>query len=625
MATIDDALRRALQHHQAGELDLADELYRQILADQPQHPDALHLRGLVRLQRGDPAAAIQAIAAAVSLNDRQPAYHNNLGEAYRASGQYPAAKQCYLRALALAPHNAAAHNNLGLVHLALGELPEAERQFAEAVRLQPAYPQAHLNLGNMLYAQGKLSQAIAAYEQALAQDPNMVSAHHNLGMVLQSDKRYAEAAACHRRAVALAPRAAASIGALAVSLHLLEQLDEAAAEYRHYLELTPDDAAAHMNLATVLHRQRRFAEADAEYERAAALGLRTVELFIQRGTCTQSMGELARAAEFFRTAIEIDPSRDEPHFRLGAALLAAGNLAEGWPEYEWRLKRVARDFAQPLWDGRDLGGKRIVLYAEGGQGLGDTLQFVRFERLVRSRGGEVMLEVQPALVPLLTQSGYADVVPTGAPLPKPCDVQAAMMSLPRILGTSLDSIPADVPYLSARSDLVEAWSRRLAPYPALKVGIHWHGSQIAIGDGRVVPLAQFESLAQIPGVTLISLQKKEGLDQLAAVADRFTVLDFSGELDEEHGALQDTAAIMKNLDLVVTNDTVTAHLAGALAVPVWVALPYSAEWRWLTVRDDSPWYPTMRLFRQMRLDDWSTVFQGMADKLAALAAARGGA
>jgi hypothetical protein len=240
---------------------------------------------------------------------------------------------------------------------------------------------------------------------------------------------------------------------------------------------------------------------------------------------------------------------------------------------------------------------------------------------VQKRGGDVVFHVQAPLVPLLHESGL-EPAPIGAPVRPPADLQAPLMSLPRIFGTTLESIPAQVPYLTAKAELVDAWREKLRPLGGFKIGVHWHGSQIAIGDMRVIPLAEFEPLARVPGVTLVSLQKMEGLDQIAAVADRFKVVDFRNELDEAHGALMDSAAIIKNLDLVVTNDTVTAHLAGGLAMPVWVALLYSAEWRWLAAREDSPWYPTMRLFRQTRLDDWNGVFTRMATKLAALVGRR---
>ena len=297
-------------------------------------------------------------------------------------------------------------------------------------------------------------------------------------------------------------------------------------------------------------------------------------------------------------------------------MLAAGDFAGGWPEYEWRLKRVARHQSLPTWDGRDLDGKRIVLYAEGGQGFGDTLQFVRYAPLVRQRGGDVVLEVQPTLVKLLAESGFNHVVAEETPLVPPCDFQAAMMSLPRILGTDLASIPAPVPYLRAQAEAVAAWGEKLAQYAGLKIGIHWHGSRIAVDNGRVIPLHEFEVLARLPGIHLFSMQMGSAAAELSNIAQDWPLMDLSPALHDFH----DSAAITSNFDLVITSDSALAHLAGALGTPVWVALPYSAEWRWLTDRDDSPWYPTMRLFRQAHVNEWSGAFSRMASELTRLVA-----
>ncbi|MGD9722730.1 MAG: tetratricopeptide repeat protein [Pirellulales bacterium] len=469
---------------------------------------------------------------------------------------------------------------------------------------------------------GDLLAAAENCRQILSGDGRHADAWHLLGLVLQAQRRYSEAVACHREVLSIRPNASAAMGALAVSLQLLEQLDEAAAEYRRFLQFEPDSADARLNLATVLHKQWHLAEAETEYRHYLRLRAPHVDVLVQMGQCLQAQRKLAEAADCFRSAIALDPERDEPRFRLGAALLAAGDFDGGWPQYDWRLKRVARNFALPQWDGRPLDGRRVLIYSEWGQGLGDTLQFVRYLPLVQARGGEVALAVQPQLLPLLHTSGFQTAASVDRP-PGDCHVQAALMSLPRILGTRLDCIPADVPYLSADDALESLWRQRLAAHDGVKIGIHWHGSQVAIRDGRVIPLAEFAALARVPGTILVSLQKQEGVEQIAAVADRFEVLDFGDQLDGEHGALMDTAALMKTLDLVVTNDTVTAHVAGALSVPVWVALVFSAEWRWLADRDDSPWYPTMRLFRQARIGDWQSVLEPMAHQLAALAAGPG--
>jgi hypothetical protein len=249
--------------------------------------------------------------------------------------------------------------------------------------------------------------------------------------------------------------------------------------------------------------------------------------------------------------------------------------------------------------------------------LGDTLHFIRYLKVLERTGGRVFFEVQPILAPLLKASGYRGVIPRGSPLPR-FDVQIPLMSLPMALSTTLETIPAEVPYLAADSRLIKTWRTHLRSIAGFKIGAVWQGNpQYAMDHFRSFPLAQLAPLAEIEGVQLVSLQKHAGSEQIAALEGRFTVVDLSSTLDTTAGAFMDTAAVMCNLDLVVTSDTAAAHLAGGLGVPVWLALPTVAEWRWLRTRSDSPWYPTMRLFRQSRRGEWPDVFAQMKDALAA--------
>ncbi len=262
---------------------------------------------------------------------------------------------------------------------------------------------------------------------------------------------------------------------------------------------------------------------------------------------------------------------------------------------------------QPTWDGADLNGKSLLIHGE--QGLGDALQFVRYVRLVERRGIEPVLTVRDRLVPILKQSGYSNVIGFSDPVPS-CDFKISLLSLPRVFGTTLSTIPADIPYLTAKADLVDVWRERLGDGGGFRVGICWQGSASNPGDAlRSFRLAALEPLARVPGVRLISLQKLDGLDQLRDLAGRFHVVDLSSELDEAAGLFMDTAAVMQHLDLVITADTGVAHLAGALGVQTWVALAALADWRWLHARDDSPWYPTLRLFRQATAGDWGELFR----------------
>ncbi len=305
-------------------------------------------------------------------------------------------------------------------------------------------------------------------------------------------------------------------------------------------------------------------------------------------------------------------------------LLLLGDFAAGWPEYEWRFRADGIPkwpWLQPMWDGSPLEGRTILLQRE--QGLGDILQAIRYAPLVKQRGGRVLVVSPRKMIPILsTCAGIDQLLPDDERLPK-FDVFAPLLSLPGIFKTDLATIPADVPYLSAPAESVEHWRGVFAKDRRLRVGIGWQGSTTFKGDrARSFPLALFEPLAAIPGVRLLSLQKGAGSEQLADA--KFKVEDLGSTLDEGAAAFCDTAAVIENLDLVISSDTALAHLAGALAARVWVALPLSPDWRWLLDRDDSPWYPTMRLFRQTRAGDWPAVFERIAAELTLLASRRNG-
>ncbi len=321
--------------------------------------------------------------------------------------------------------------------------------------------------------------------------------------------------------------------------------------------------------------------------------------------------------------MRLKPDYAEAHYNRSFVYLARGQLAEGWQGYRWRFRckdYKGRRFDVPLWDGSPLGDRTLLVHAE--QGLGDTLHFIRYLKLVHQAGGRVYVEVQPALAPLLKSSGITGVIPGGATLPR-FDLHVPLLSLPGVLGTTLETVPADVPYLAADPRLLKHWRGQLRGVTGYKVGIVWQGNpEYSLDQFRSIPLREFAPLADVPDVHLLSLQKTHGLEQLADAAGQFSVIELGSKLDQTGGAFMDTAAVICNLDLVVTSDTATAHLAGGLGVPVWVALSHAPEWRWMLDREDSPWYPTMRLFRQSRQGDWSDVFVRLKKELAAYVARR---
>lgn len=521
MIDIPEALRTGLEHHRAGRLVEAEQLYRHVLQIHPRHAGAIHLLGLIAFQIGKHDVAVDYLTQAIKVDAFHAPFSADLGEIYRAMGKFP--------------------------------------------------------------------EAIAAYRAALRLNPEMPDTQNSLGTLLQAQDRAAEAAACFREAVQFNPR---------------------------FIE-------AYRNLGNVLEAQGQLAEAQSAFEKAAQLAPDSIEVQLGLGKCLRAQGNWSGALDCYEKASRLQPDLAAVHYDAAQARLALGDFANGWREFEWRLQCPAvahRTYPLGVWNGAALQGHRVLVHAEGG--LGDTLQFIRFLPQVAERGGLAIVEVPPELVPLLEQSGFENLLRAGES-PAPCHLQAPLLSLPGILGTTLDTIPAPAAYLTARPRLVAQWGQKLSELTGCKVGIAWQGDpRHPLDRLRSIPLAEFKPLVEVPGVRLISLQKKDGLEQLATVAGAFEVIDYGGELDETEGALMDTAAIMANLDLVVTSDMAVAHLAGALGVPVWVALPVAADWRWMQDRPDSPWYPTMRLFRQGLGGVWADVFQPMAAELAALVLAR---
>ncbi|MHB1425852.1 MAG: tetratricopeptide repeat protein, partial [Gemmataceae bacterium] len=388
--------------------------------------------------------------------------------------------------------------------------------------------------------------------------------------------------------------------------------------YREALRLRPDYAKAHINYGVALVARGDLEEALRFLNEGVRLSPDSAEAHSSLGTALCSQGRLDDALAEYEQAIDLKADYAEAHWNRALVRLLRGDLERGWPDYEWRWRCTRRspvpDFTQPRWDGGPLQGRTILLHAE--QGLGDTLHFVRYAPLVKACGGRVIVQCQAALIPLLRRSpGIDELAPWGEPSP-PFDVQTPLMSLPGLFHTTLETVPADIPYLFADPDLAAHWQRQLSVVSGRRIGITWQGSPRHHWDcHRSVPLSAFEPLAQIDGVQLISLQQGHGVEQLRHWQGRTPVLQPGDFVDRANGPFMDTAAILCNLDLVIAVDTALAHLAGGLGVPVWLALHHTPDWRWLLERADNPWYPTARLFRQPAPGDWASVFGRIADWL----------
>ncbi len=498
-------------------------------------------------------------------------------ELHRA-GQLDAAEPLYRQVLDLEPNNAYALNLLGLLMQARGRLAEAAEFLTRAIAADDTRPDVQENLAAVYLAMGKVAEAIARRRRVLQMLHDCPVAHNALGVALESAGDYPAALACFREAVRRQPDYVEAHNNLGAALKELGKVDEAIRAV--------GDAI-------------RLKSAAAEADRGPADD-RTEQPPTQR----TAGGELSLAALRYNRAM---------------MLLLSGDFDRGWPEYEWRLRLpgcMPPPWSQPQWDGSPLDGRTILLHPE--QGLGDAFQFIRYAPLVKQRGGRVILLCSRNLAALLgTCAGIDRLCYPDEGLP-PFDVYSSLMSLPAIFHRESRAIPNVVPYLSAAAELVEHWRGELGVARGPRVGIGWQGSPRYHGDRfRSIPLAAFAPLAKVAGIRLISLQKGVGGRQIADAG--FPIEDFGSRLDLAGHAFRDTAAVIQNLDLVITSDTALAHLAGALGARVWVALRSVPDWRWLLQGEDCPWYPTMRLFRQSQAGDWSGVFQRMAAELSVLA------
>lgn len=589
MASIADTFTEAKRLRQSGQLGRAEAAFRQVVQAHPANVEALHLLADTCQDAGKLEEAVRYFREAVRLAPGRVEGHNGLGISLTLLGRLPEALASFQEALRVKPDSAEAFNNVGTVYQRLGNYSEAATNFRQAVRLRPQFAEGHNNLGVALMGLNKLEEALATFRRSLELKPDYVEAHKNAGIALRDLDRLDEAIASFETALRLKPDYADGLISLGLAQMKLGKLDEAIATYHRALELRPDFAEGHNNLGIMYLDQGRIDDALAQYRRT----------------------------------IRLKPDYPDGHWNHALLLLLLGDFRHGWLEYEWRrkMRNVGANIRQPLWSGAPLEGKTILLFTE--QGAGDTFQFVRYAPLVQARGGRVVLAARANLVPMLARSPGIDVLYAQGAQPPLFQFFAPLMSLPGIFETDLDSIPAQVPYLFADPELIEKWRSELASVDGLRIGVAWQGDPKYPGDrNRSFPLEHFAPLARVPGVRLLSLQKGPGREQIEALSGQFPVIDLADRLDVSGGAFMDTAAVMMNLDLVITSDTAIAHLAGGLGLPVWVALSKVPDWRFLLEREDSPWYPTMRLFRQPAVKDWPSVFQRMAHELTKVAATK---
>lgn len=563
--------------------------YFQLVLDrEPNHVQALCNMGMIYSDLNDAQKSEHYLRQAISLRPDSVQPHFRLALLCNLQGRIEEAVSHYTKVLQLNPTMAEAYWALGNIQLNQDDAVSAMDLYCLALKYRPDYPECYKSLGNSLFQQNQFRAAAAAYQKAIALVPSYASAYCDLGIarMMLADDRAAELAFCTA------------------------------------LEFRPDLPEAHYNLGNLYRNEFRFQEAMECYRRVLAASATKQQLAKSLGwhasnnlaLCLHETGQTEEAIVLFREALLTDPENPKLHCNLGYALLMAGKLEEGWPEHEWRWKdpkfpTKPRNFGCPQWRGEPLNGATILLHAE--QGLGDTLQFVRYVAEVVARGGKVILEVQPRLLRLLSRyPGVHQVLAQGEPVPA-FSYHCPLLSLPLACGTTLESIPSYSSYLPASTSVVRPTRR--SPDSPLRVGLAWYGNpENSLDAHRSMPLSELSELGDVANVSFFSLQRNEHGKELAEHDNRIALVDVCSQ-DRD---LADTAEFIATLDLVITVDTAVAHLAAALGVPAWILLAKRrSDWRWFQNRNDSPWYPSVRLFRQSQPGEWSDAVRRVKKEL----------
>ncbi|HZP68622.1 MAG TPA: tetratricopeptide repeat protein [Pseudolabrys sp.] len=623
------------------------ENYERAIALKPDYAEALNNRGNALRALKRPLDALTSFERAIAVRPDYAEALNNRGNCLVDLGRHDEALESYSEAVRRRPAYLDALVNRANILRVLGRHGEALMSLDEAIALDPDRAQTYLSKGNLLLEIKRPAEAVLSYDRAIALAPTAVEALANRGRALRELKRYDDSLASYDRALSIKPDDANLFVGRGNTRYVMQAYAAALADYDRAIAIRPDFAEAHGNRGNALremgrHREaleacdralllkpdynegynnrgnvlvelNRPAEALADYDRALDAVPDNVYAWVNRGNALRYLNRCDEAIASFDRAIELAPDLAEAHWNKGLLCLSIGDFARGWAGYEWRWKRDGelrpRDFTQPQWRGEELNGKTILLHAE--QGFGDSIQFIRYLPMVAEKGGKIILEIPDGLAPLVEKSVRADgIYRRSDPLPQ-FDVHCPLLSLPLAFGTTLGTVPAKVPYLQAPAARAKAWRAQFAGIRRPRVGLVWSGKPSHKNDhNRSIALSRFEPILSMTGMEFISLQREYRDSDLEALA-RLPIRRFDGLLAD----FAETAAAISELDLVIAVDTAVAHLAGAMAKPLWVLLPHIQDWRWLRERNDSPWYPTARLFRQPPGGGWDEVIAAAAKAL----------
>jgi tetratricopeptide (TPR) repeat protein len=579
---INRSIQEALNLYQTGNLEHAAIICREITKYHPENKAILHFLGVIYYQLGHYDSSIDYISQAIQLGPANFEEFYNLGRAFEKKAAFDKAADSYQKVIQLKPDFFDAYINIANIFLSKGEVNRAISYFNKAIQINPENAGVYFNLGIALQDKGLIDEAISSYKKAVQINPNLADAYNNLGYTLNEKKHFDEA---------------------------IEYLKKA-------LELDPKLIGAHNNLGIALREKGFFDKSVSCFQKALRINPSFDMAYHNLGATLYDMGQPDKAITFFINALQINPDYADAHLGISHALLLTGNLKEGWKEHEWRWKTkdfipLHREFIQPLWRGEDISEQTIFLHSE--QGYGDTIQFIRYAPLIAKLCASVVVQCPEILKKLFDNlEGIKQVISFSEPLPS-FDYYCPLLSLPLIFDTTLDNIPAQIPYLKVDEIKMLHWQKKTEQNKGrFKIGLVWAGSpKYGRDQYRSCNLELFSPLAKLNNISLYSLQKGEASAQAKNLAGSLELIDYTDDILD----FSDTAALIENLDLVISVDTAVAHLAGALGKPVWTLVPFAPDWRWLLNREDSPWYPTMRLFRQHKPKDWEHVIAKILKEL----------
>jgi len=608
---ISSLLQLGIKHLQNNQIAFAEDIFNKIIKLDPRHPDALHMLGVVQYRNGNSKDAIRLIKKSIKIKPNVSVYHRNYGIALISAEKYKEAINELRKAVKLDGNDFQAYNELGTIYSRIGRINDATKMYKKSIYINPNNIMALYNIGNNCLVASRFTDAEKYFKKYISSSSNNKDAYRGLGDALMYQKKYEQAIDAYNESLNINQNQEYVINSIGTIKRKQQHIKESIEYFNKAIAINPKYSNAYSNLGNSYRDLSEFNRAIEQYIIAIKYDQGNKYAYDGLGVAYNEMLRIDEAISSYKKAISIDGEYANAHFNLSLALLLCGQFKNGWREYEYRWKSEnfqspKRNFSQPQWGGQMLDGKTIFIHAE--QGIGDTIQFIRYIEKVAKYNGEIIVECQKPLIKLLSNfSQISKLIYSGDDVPN-FDFHSPLLSLPYILGTEVSSIPSNIPYISVdRKFNIDNKQEH-----QISIGIVWAGSPAHKNDkNRSTTLDNFLKLLSIDNVKLFSLQVGDRKKDLDITAINDSIVDLTDNIQD----YSDTASIIKQLDLVISVDTSVAHLSGAMGKPTWTLIPYSPDFRWMLNRKDSPWYPSMKLFRQSEYGNWDDVFDNVLESL----------